>query len=479
MTSDVAQKSFFLFDERGTKTNTLKLGARIAGGAAGDIYPVDGSTDHVVKIFRDTNNRNLYEPKVQEMLVNSPKLPPIFNSGDSYHQLSWPNGICRDKNGNFFGYRMPKIHLDKSVNLERLMQKRMRKLASLPEFFGYRINCAANLSGVISALHEASHCVVDLKPANIQVYRETMYVTVLDCDGFRISGSNGVIFPAHQFTPEYIAPEATKKRPESLDFEQDYFALAVIIFRLLNNGIHPFQAGNTRKQFTIQEMVQRRRYAYGEKIPTSIIPSQMSIHSSFPIELRTLFEQAFTNRKRPSAQVWHKLLSNYGDPNNGILKQCEHDPDHAHFGLGCGFCAIELPKQPNLSNRSSSGAPIVRQKAARGTLGASVRSLKKSPCLNVAQNRPATSVFTGPLPVSMGTTSLSNDPDIFDLDKVSPSTRLDTVNIDKIFLSPGGELVYETWRNWPVRKNSVLVWLLRVLDAGWILLIFLAIVSQK
>lgn len=479
MTTERTPVPFFLFDSRGTKTDALKLGARVAGGAAGDIYSVDGDTDHVVKIFRDHDDRRLYEHKVQEMLANSPNLPGILNAGAAHRQLSWPNGICRDKNGDFFGYRMPKIHLDKAVNLERLMQKRMRELASLPEFLGYRLNCAANLAGVISSLHEVGHCVVDLKPANIQVYRDTMCVTILDCDGFRISSLNGVIFPAHQFTPEYIAPEATKKRPESLDFEQDYFALAVIIFRLLNNGIHPFQGSTTRQQLTIQQMVERQNYVYGANRPKSIVPSQMSIHASFPAELRKLFEQAFTNRQRPSAQVWYKLLAHYGNPDNGVLKRCSQDPNHGHFGLGCGFCSVELPLQQNHSAWSPPIRPNLLQKALRGTLGASVPTSRKTPVRNPAQTRQAQNSFASVLPISMGTNSLSNNPQLFDLHKVTTSTRLDTVNIEKIFLSPSGQLVKHAWRDWPARKNLVLVWLLRIVDAAWILLIVLTILTKK
>ena len=59
-----------------------------------------------------------------------------------------------------------------------------------------------------------------------------LFTAIFDSDGFSIKSKN-FNFPAKQFTPEYIAPEFIKKKPEETDKEQDHFALAVIIFQLL------------------------------------------------------------------------------------------------------------------------------------------------------------------------------------------------------------------------------------------------------
>lgn len=52
----------------------------------------------------------------------------------------------------------------------------------------------------------------------------------------------GERFPAGQFTAEYLAPEFQKtgKVPEKQEEWQDRFALAVILFQLLNFGLHPY-----------------------------------------------------------------------------------------------------------------------------------------------------------------------------------------------------------------------------------------------
>ena len=457
---------------------TSVQGDRIAGGAAGDIYSIVDDEAHLAKVFRSPSDRLKYEKKIEEMLTHAPALTPISQGGYTHHQLSWPNAICRDSNGDFIGYRMPRIHLEKSENLERLMQTKMRRIAGLPEFYGYRVTCAANLAGVINEVHKAGHCIIDLKPANIQFYKDNMYVSLLDCDGFRISGNGPNVFPAYQYTKEYIAPEATQLRPEDLGFEQDNFALAVIIFRLLNNGIHPFQAAMKRKQLTIQAMVERKSYAYGYKGANNLIPSKMSIHRSFPSEIREKFDRAFTSSKRPTAKEWFETLRDFGDPKSGKLVRCEQNLEHAHFGIGCGLCKVESgnPWPSNVAGRS--GKQIKGQLNSQAWVQYNAKSgstiATANPALGSSSKIPINQRSSLPRFFRMGSISLNSDPDIYDLDKVNRDTRLDSVRPDKIFLKPGiPRRLLRDWDTWRFRRHWVTVWTLRLLDAGWFVLLIL------
>jgi DNA-binding helix-hairpin-helix protein with protein kinase domain len=65
--------------------------------------------------------------------------------------------------------------------------------------------------------------------------------------------------------------------------EQDKFALAVIIFRLLNEGIHPF-SGTPRKgsdMLSLQERIAGYHYAYGKWPDSYQAPHPYSIHDYF------------------------------------------------------------------------------------------------------------------------------------------------------------------------------------------------------
>ena len=170
-----------------------------------------------------------------------------------------------------------------------------------------------------------------------------MVVTLLDSDGFSILGKNGERFPAYQFSEEYIAPEGIKKSPTELGKNQDLFALAVIIFKLLNNGA-TLQVGMSRARKTIQEMVAGKKYAYGESGPGSFdTVNAQSVHNYFPTELRQMFDRAFTQQKnRPSAEEWKNTLGSLGSGGSINVVRCDVSPEeHLDFGLGCGFCAIQ------------------------------------------------------------------------------------------------------------------------------------------
>ena len=413
-----------LYDAAGSLLTSVRIKKRIAGGAAGDIFTIDGDDLNLLKIFKYEGDREKYHSKIIQMLLHPPAITPFISEEQLHHQLSWPNARCTDKSGRFLGYRMPRIPLENSESLERLMQKRMREIAGLPEFYGYRVTCAANVSAVLKVIHKAGHSVIDLKPQNIQVYRDSMFIALLDSDGFRIVGSDNQIYPAHQFTPEYIAPEAIKRTPEELDFKQDLFALAVIIFRLLNNGLHPFQGAMARKQLTIQEMVERNNYVYAKRAPRNVTPSQMSILGSFPKQFKDYFEKAFTTDERPTAEQWFSLLSDYADPTSGRLMRCSNHEDHAHFGLGCGFCSLVQSKAPNQKN-----ARILFGKTQTGSnqLGASPL-MSYIPTLVTSQRSPSQQPIRGQ--------SLHTDVSVFDIDQATPLTRLESVKFNKILSDP-------------------------------------------
>jgi serine/threonine protein kinase len=321
----------------------IDVGKRIAGGGAGDIYIIPNAPGQVLKLYRTPEDREKYAPKLQAMLDNPPRLPPHKHQGNEYPQLAWPDAIAETEKGNFLGFTMPEIDFAGSVSLERMLQKKMRAISGLPEFYGYRMSAAYNLAASIAELHTRGHHIIDLKPANCRIYRGNMLVGLLDCDGFSVEGTRGKRFPASQYTPEYIAPEASKKKPEELGEQQDRFALAVTIFRLLNNGLHPFQAKLPKgiSSGTLQEMIEANYYAYGILSATNCFPAMQTIHHTFPTELRKMFDQAFIRKNRPSAANWRDVLREYANPASGRLIKCNNDPvNHAHFGNGCGWCEL-------------------------------------------------------------------------------------------------------------------------------------------
>ena len=155
----------------------------------------------------------------------------------------------------------------------------------------------------------------------------------------------------HPVTEEYIYPEGMHLSCEEMGKEQDKFALAVIIFRLLNNGIHPF-SGTPRKNdaemLTIQNRIENYHYAYGLWPDKYQAPHPYSLHEYFDKATLEMFERAFTKgADRPTAYEWQehlwKLMHN--------LRQCKNNPNHVYFtSKGCGLCMSEAKFQQEICN---------------------------------------------------------------------------------------------------------------------------------
>lgn len=320
----------------------IRLGELInKGGAAGKIYLNASNPNMVAKIFHNKSKSSTNRQKLEAMLHNRPHFPSAVKDGINYVQIAWPEALLEDESGFCVGYLMPFIKMSESVSLDHLMQKAIRKKLNLSENYAYRIFAAYNLASMVTALHKCGHYIVDMKPSNVSVYKGNMMVAMVDCDGFSIQGERGR-YPAEFVSEEYIYPEGMEQSCVEMGEGQDKFALAVIIFRLLNGGIHPFSGvprKNDAEMLTIQNRIEDYHYAYGLWPDAYQAPHPYSIHEYFDKKTLELFERAFTKGgERPTAYEWQehlwKLMHN--------LKTCKKNPDHVYFtSKGCGLCMAE------------------------------------------------------------------------------------------------------------------------------------------
>lgn len=348
----------------------IQLGAQLdKGGYSGSIYtnPVDPHCAY--KLFHGPADKAT-QAKLEAMLDRPPDLPAQRAGSHSHVQLAWPTGLVLDRDGEVRGFSMPLIDVRLAVPLHHLQQRVTRERFGLRHEMYFRLTAAANLAALIAELHRLDHHVIDLKPLNAQVYRDNMLIALLDCDGFSIAGGKER-FPAEQFSSEYICPEALERglSPRELGESQDRFALAVIVFRLLNNGLHPF-TGRPRQcgevPGTLDDRVRAGLYAYGRAESRLQAPSPGSLHESFPRALRRLFDRAFeAPRSRPSAEDWKLQLRNLIDLDSGALAPCPRERSHLLFTeTYCGTCAAAgvspPPRHPNHRGRVLDGLELRR-----------------------------------------------------------------------------------------------------------------------
>lgn len=326
------------------------------GGAAGKIFKDLSHENSVAKIYHEREKSETNRKKLEAMLQNRPDIPLIENEGKKYIQIAWPTALLEDSQGYCVGYLMPMIDTNEAISLDHLMQKAVRKKLGLSERYVDRVFAAYNVTSVVAALHDCGHYIVDLKPANVSVYKSTMLVALFDCDGFSIKGEQGSRYPAEYVSEEYIYPEGINETCDQMGEEQDKFALAAIIFRLLNEGIHPF-AGMPRQNedmLSIQERIFKYHYAYGMWPDSYQAPNPNSIHEFFDSETLNLFERAFgKGNNRPSAIEWQNRLE-YILKN---LKRCKKNHNHSYFTpKGCGLCVVEEKIKNRLKEQQEKAA---------------------------------------------------------------------------------------------------------------------------
>lgn len=349
------------------KLRSLQLGKLIKSGGAGSVYLLPDAPEQVAKLYHPHIDHEKSRRKIEAMLELLPELPDKLENGRRYVQIAWPQSALHDGNQRFIGFAMPLLELAQTAELEQIMQERQARAAGLPTGLGPKLTLAANLAAVIDALHQQQHYVVDLKPVNLRFYRDSLYIAMLDCDGFSIQGT-AERFPAEQFTADYLAPEFQRKGMQpGREPAQDRFALAVVIFQLLNFGIHPYSGrpGNNQVATDLPGRIRDGCYAYGVQPNKAIAPNATSGHALMPDELRVMFDRAFSRSpqpNRPSALDWSQLLRGYAQKSGGLLTVCAVNPEHQHFtGLACAACAREQVIAQAARQAQAQPQPPVRQ----------------------------------------------------------------------------------------------------------------------
>ena len=328
-------------------------------GATAEIYAVefDGRAC-AAKIYLDPSTFN--EAKILAMLGNPPGSVQTNLHGRDYPLLAWPEAILSD-GGRAVGFLMPAIDPNHAFPLDFYFDRTLfNRLGSPAEAaLSYRLEIAANLCSLVAGLHAQGHHFIDIKPQNIRVLRGIHVVTLVDCDGFSICSLSGTRYPAELMSTDYVAPEAFRSHasPATLGEQQDRYALAVILFQLLNGGTHPFQGilGNPNAQAaTNDEKAAAGLYPHGLSYSPFIEPRPSSTHVCWPESTRGLFDRAFVGAEesRPSAADWadhfNELLS------TKALIRCDVRPNdlgHMRFkDKPCAGClqdaALASPTSP-------------------------------------------------------------------------------------------------------------------------------------
>jgi TonB family protein len=350
---------------------TVDKATQLGRGATATVHPARlGGHVYAAKLFLE--GQPFPTSKVLAMLANPPTRLKEQGRDRGAVRLAWPVAILSDDKGRDVGLLMPVVDLKASYPLDYFYDQTLFKKLNAPNeaALSFKLEIALNLSSLVAELHEHGHYFIDMKPQNIRVTLGSHEISLLDCDGFSIAGPSGTRHAAELLSTDYISPEAFRGNtpPSALGEPQDRYALAVLLFQLLNRGTHPFQGiptGESVDVATNDEKAARGMYPHGRSPHPTLIPRPHSIHGLFDDGLRALFDQAFVGGadSRPSAKDWaHKF--NQLLTSKALVRCVKFPNDVAHLRFRdkqCPACYLaSIPAiKTSLSTASKVRAPSV------------------------------------------------------------------------------------------------------------------------
>lgn len=320
---------------------TLDLEHRLDEGGEGIVYEVPsaeaGSTPLVAKLLLqpsaladvasrlDSLVRRIPSPRMARLLAGEPR------------RVAWPVDTVqaiprRPTAERLHGYLMHDMRRW-YVPLNYLLRPGLRAGEFPDASWDTSLAAGASLAGLVADLHAAGYVIGDLKPENLWVDK-LGNVGISDVDSFQFADASGT-FPCRAQTPDYAAPECIISPDAQPDPSSDDFVLAVLIYQLLMDGLHPFYGipADGNRYVSIDDNIVHGRARLVRPDSARVIPGAPPF-SVLPRRLRALFVQCFSDagrtggNPRPTAAEWSGAL--VAERAAGRLRTCRADPRHVY-----------------------------------------------------------------------------------------------------------------------------------------------------
>jgi DNA-binding helix-hairpin-helix protein with protein kinase domain len=325
---------------RASNGEVVNLASATTLGVGGEarIFAVLNSPDLAAKVYhRPAADR---AAKLAAMLANPPDDPEVR---PGHVSIAWPSELLLDNNGSgkVMGFLMPRVRAMSPI-IDFYHPKTRRQKHPLFNY-QYLLRTARNLAACVSALHARGYVIGDLNESNILV-GETALVTLVDTDSFQVPDpQNGKVYRCRVGKPEFTPPELQSVSFAWVDRKQehDLFGLAVILFQLLMEGIHPFagQQAGRGEPAPLEDRIAAGWFPYAPGRACGTLP--MPTSPDFQLldqRVRDLFIRCFLEGHsqpscRPDAQAWQGALLEA----ENSLTTCPANDQH-RFGNHLGAC---------------------------------------------------------------------------------------------------------------------------------------------
>ena len=312
----------------------------LASGGEGTVYLPGSYPDHAAKIYHSPSSD--IQTKLRLMIDNPPRVPP---GEEDRIAIAWPEELLLDSTppGSAVGFLMRRVSGRPVIQYYSPAQR--RRSASL---FTYEhlIATARNIARAVEICHGQRYVIGDINESNVLV-SETGSVALIDTDSFQVlDRTSGQIHRSPVGKPEYTPAELQGHRFDSIDRTQDHdvFALAVIMYQLLMEGVHPFTGVYTLSGDPpqLEDRIANGHFSHSRTraVPynhSPLAPSWQTLHPS----LQDLFIQCFdighdSPGTRPTAHEWAQTL----EEAQADLDSCARSSQHRYFNhlAGCPWC---------------------------------------------------------------------------------------------------------------------------------------------
>lgn len=322
----------------------LALTEEVGRGGEGSVHGLAGRPHVVAKIYRQIPDASRVD-KLTAMIARLAEAP------DLAQYCAWPQALVYDGDGQCAGFLMARIEEHSAVH--DVYAPEQRKAIHPTMGWNFLVRIAANAARMFASLHRHGVLVGDVNERNLLIGSDAT-VRLVDCDSFQVIDGDR-IFRTAVGVIDYTPPEL-----QGADFSvivrepnHDRFGLAVIIFKLLFMGRHPYSGGATGElALAIREL----QYDYGELsarirhlVPLTVLSDMLN-----DLFLCAFGPEGTRADGRPSAEAWLSALDSF----EHSLVECRVEPLHRHplHATRCIWCQIETglqyayfapPRQPN------------------------------------------------------------------------------------------------------------------------------------
>ncbi len=306
----------------------IRLTDEIGRGGEGTVLAVEGQPDRVAKVYASAPDPERCE-KLRCMVALLQEAPTLGE------HCAWPERLLTDDTGQLRGFLMRRLHDQRPVH--ELYSPEERKRTYPKASWETLARAAAGCARMFAALHDHGVVVGDVNERNVLVAGDGS-LQLVDCDSFQIA-LEGRTYLTGVGVVDYTPPElqGADFRTVVRNENHDRFGLAVLLFKLVFMGRHPFSGGATGDmaaaiaacQYDYPDVAQRLKHL----LPMAAVPGS----------LRALFEQAFGDPEeqgdRPDAHTWAVEL----DAMATALEPCAIDGMHRVPPTlsRCPWCLIE------------------------------------------------------------------------------------------------------------------------------------------